>query len=143
MGFITNLTKKTMRDALIGHSRKLGVLPSEVRIVIKTDNENELPKYQVHAKKVDFKQEVQFKDLIFEKVDFYDKHVIAPPFIQDALKRIANDSKLVGAECKATDLMVIISTQETKHEYEPNMYLFKNNEQIQQITFDYFIEGNL
>lgn len=145
MGFVTKITKNTMRDALIGHAKKLGVMPSNVRIKIYTDNEDELPKYQVCSKVngETMNRDVEFEELIFDKINLFDKHLLAPPFIQEAFKRMAIDSKLIGKDCKATELMVIIGTKEDSSEYKPYMNLYRNNQKVNEITFDYFIDGNM
>ena len=127
-------TKDVLLKAIKNYAKEYSVEEKEAQLMIKAEDINCTPKYQVlvHNK---VKKDVTFNEILNVKIDFLGREMMVSPFISSSLRKLRREHN-----CSSEDINVLIYKLEQNN--YPNMYFFEGTKPIKPLSFEY-IFGDL
>jgi len=122
-------TKDVLLNAIKNYANEYSVELKDAQLMIKADDDNCTPKYQVlvHNK---VKKDVTFNEILNVKIDFLGREMMVSPFISSSLRKLRREHK-----CSFEDINVLIYKKDNTN--YPNMYFFEGTKPIKPLTFEY------
>lgn len=123
-------TRNVMSKAIKRFAEELNARVVENQLSISMDSDGNLVFHRCFLYKE--VQKMTFNEMLGVKVDLKGREGLATPFIQDAIKRLANEKEIENVN----DIKIYCFSLDEKAK-NILMYAYNNNEKLQQITWKY------
>lgn len=127
---IEKQTKDVMLNAISNFSKEYEVSDLETQLMIRANDSDCTPKYQVLVNNK-FKKDVTFNEILNVKLDFLGREHIVSPFIASSLRKLRNEHK-----CEVDDMSILIYKRDSDPS-KPYLYFFEGTKAIKPIDFKY------